>query len=128
MRQVLVIEDSPDFAAFVNAVLRMSGYQVQQVTRLDAGLQLLSATAFDLVLLDLSLPDGDGLAFFEHPAARSVRVVAMTSRTDDAVLAQMSTLAAAYFIKPISARDLTLLLQQVTPGDDNGVGHTYSTC
>ncbi len=120
--RALVIEDSPDFAAFVGAVLRLNGYQVQQVSRLDDGLQLLQTTTFDLVLLDLSLPDADGLSFFAQPIARTVRVVAMTSMTDDLVLEQLATLAAAYFVKPISARDLTILLQRIAAGDTHGTG------
>lgn len=128
MRRALVIEDNPDFAAFVGMVLRLNGYQAQHVARFDAGLRLLQATAFDLVLLDLSLPDADGLAFFAQPIAHTVPVVAMTSMTDDAVLERLAALAAAYFIKPISARDLTALLQQVAPGDDDGITHVHSAC
>ena len=111
--RVLVIEDNLDFAAFVIAVLEMNGFQVWRAPRLAVGVGLLQMDPFDLVLLDLSLPDGDGLEFFERPEAQHTRVIVMTSMTDDSVIARLQAVATAYFIKPISARALTDLVHQV---------------
>ncbi len=111
--RILVIEDNLDFAAFVSAVLELEGHQVRRVMRLGAGLDLIQNERFELVLLDLSLPDGSGLDFFERPESHAVRVIVMTSLTDDAVRARLQAVPTTYFIKPISARDLVGLVQQV---------------
>jgi len=115
--RILVIEDNLDFAAFVSAVLELEGHQVRRVMRLGAGLDLIQNERFELVLLDLSLPDGSGLEFFERPESHAVRVIVMTSLTDDAVHARLQAVATTYFIKPISARDLVGLVQQAQPED-----------
>ncbi|HEY4723927.1 MAG TPA: response regulator [Anaerolineae bacterium] len=106
MADILMIEDSPDFAQFVCAVLELEGHRVRRATRLSEGTTLARSASPDLVLLDVTLPDGNGLDFCHEPDLRSLSVIAMTSATDDDVLQRLQVDVADFIIKPISARGL----------------------
>ncbi len=60
--KVLLVEDDLELGNGVRIALADQGMDVVWVRRLDAAMQALQADACDLVLLDLGLPDGDGLA------------------------------------------------------------------
>ncbi len=73
--KLVLIEDNPADARLICEMLKESragDFQVQQPTRLDAALELLRRDTFDVVLLDLSLPDSHGL----ETLARAQRVSA----------------------------------------------------
>lgn len=83
--RVLFIEDSPSDAALLAASLQEgSGAMEFAVTReatLASGLRTLAATPFDLILLDLNLPDSEGFATFERlrAAAPHLPIVILTA-------------------------------------------------
>ncbi|NCP82477.1 MAG: response regulator transcription factor, partial [Rhodoferax sp.] len=60
-QQLLMIEDDARLASMVSAYLGQSGYQVSLAGDAQSGLSQLQATPADLVILDLMLPDMDGL-------------------------------------------------------------------
>ena len=60
-QQLLMIEDDARLADMVRAYLGQSGYQVALAGDAQAGLAILQASVIDLVILDLMLPDMDGL-------------------------------------------------------------------
>ncbi len=63
--KVLVVEDDPVCAGLLQALLRpVSSFELTAVGRFDEALRMLGAGCFDLVLLDLSLPDRMGLATY----------------------------------------------------------------
>ena len=61
MERVLLIEDEPNIADFVKTGLEQNGYVVSVAHTGSEGLQLFHAEAPDLVVLDLMLPDSDGI-------------------------------------------------------------------
>jgi DNA-binding response OmpR family regulator len=84
--RILVIDDDADVVQFVRLSLAREGYEV--VTALDgaAGLRLALETPPDLVLLDILMPDIDGLELLSrlrvNPATTNVPVVLLTARAD----------------------------------------------
>ena len=58
---VLVIEDEPQMQRFLRTSLGVNGYRVLEALTAREGLQLASSHNPELILLDLGLPDGDGL-------------------------------------------------------------------
>ncbi len=124
MAHVLIIEDNLDFVDFVRAVLELNGYEVTHTVSLREGITLAQQTPHpDLVLLDLDLPDGNGLTFFEQ-VAPNVPVLAMTASTDADLARQLQALGARYIIKPITARDL---LNMVNASLAEGGAHDVAT-
>ena len=106
MAHVLIIEDNQDFADFARAVLELNGHTVAHTAFLHAGITLArQAPSPDLVLLDLDLPDGSGLEFFEQVASE-VNVLVLTASTEADLARQLQALGVRYVIKPLSARDL----------------------
>ena len=106
MAHILLIEDNPDFVAFVRTVLELNGHSVTHSASLRDGLALMQqAPAPDLVLLDLDLPDGNGLDFFAHVAI-DVPVLALTASTEADLARQLQARNVPYLIKPVAARDL----------------------
>jgi two-component system phosphate regulon response regulator OmpR len=71
--KLLLIDDDARLTAMVGDYLRNAGYDVETAPTLAAGHERLASAPFDALLLDLMLPDGDGLDFCRHlrgPAAR----------------------------------------------------------
>ena len=85
--RVLLIEDSPGDARLVEIYLSQAttdSYRVTRCDRLADGLEQLERDSFDIVLLDLTLPDSCGIETFErlHARGRQVPIVVMTGHDD----------------------------------------------
>src|SRR3954447_14890748 len=90
---VLLIEDNPGDARLVELMLREAGgatIQLARAERLAAGLAHLARSPADAILLDLSLPDSQGLATFArlHVAVPDVPVVVLSGLADETVAVQ----------------------------------------
>jgi glutamate dehydrogenase (NAD(P)+) len=104
MSRVLLIEDSLTQAHMVTTLLQNSGFQVDKADCLAAGLKRLSAGGIDAVLLDLSLPDSDGLETFlrVHGEVQALNIpVVILTGTDDVKLGARAVEAGAqdYLVK-----------------------------
>src|SRR5688500_6296692 len=83
--QILLVEDSPtDVLLAEEAIANYPEFQVAHVERLTEAVRTLSALHFDLVLLDLSLPDSQGLDTLLRlrQAIPTIPIVVMTGRDD----------------------------------------------
>ena len=89
--QILVVEDDPIDTDFIKEMLKETGsmkFQIAAVSRLSEALAHLKTATPDLVLLDLGLPDSQGLQTFQylHRATPHIPVVVLTG-TDDQEMA-----------------------------------------
>jgi signal transduction histidine kinase len=88
--EILLVEDNPGDARLLREMLIANSSQVEltHVERLDAALQRLEVASFDVLLLDLSLPDEQGLDTLirTHTQAPHVPIIVITG-LDDEVLA-----------------------------------------
>jgi DNA-binding response OmpR family regulator len=79
---LLVVEDTPDSLEFLKELLETAGHRVTTaVTGRDA-VRHCASRRFDLVLLDLILPDLDGLSVAESIRSTGVPVIAMSAYLD----------------------------------------------
>jgi len=80
--RVLIVEDDAGIATGLAATLRASGYAVDVTSTLALASAALRVEPFDLVLLDLGLPDGDGLDWLRQVrrSGRVMPVLIMTAR------------------------------------------------
>jgi PAS domain S-box-containing protein len=88
--KILLIEDNPADARLVREWLMEAGveqFQLEQADRLDAGLKLLTEKSFDAVLLDLGLPDSQGLETLKalRTKASATPIVVLTGLSDEVV-------------------------------------------
>ena len=107
--RVLIVEDDAGIATGLAATLRGSGYAVDVTATLALASAALRVEPFDLVLLDLSLPDGDGLDWLRQVRRTGsvMPVLIMTAR--DALPDRVAGLdegADDYVVKPFEPEEL----------------------
>ncbi len=107
--RVLIVEDDTGIATGLAATLRGSGYAVDVTATLALASAALRVEPFDLVLLDLSLPDGDGLDWLRQVRRTGsvMPVLIMTAR--DALPDRVAGLdegADDYVVKPFEPEEL----------------------
>jgi DNA-binding response OmpR family regulator len=80
---ILVVEDSPRNLALVQAILARRPYRVAVATTLAEARSQVSDSAPDLILLDIRLPDGNGLDLVRelraNPARQGIKVLAVSA-------------------------------------------------
>lgn len=109
---VLVCEDDPDVATILAEILRKEGMRAETVTSARAARAALEAVKFDIAIVDLHLPDADGLEFITELRSRSgtraLPVIVVTARARGASDASLvSTLQLADWLqKPIDPQRL----------------------
>jgi diguanylate cyclase (GGDEF)-like protein len=98
---VLLIEDDSRDAARIREDLERHEFHVEHADRLATGLERLAAGAVDIVLLDLSLPDGEGFEAFlsVRDAAGDFPIVVLADVDEQAALDAVSDGAADYVVK-----------------------------
>ncbi len=108
-RSLLVVEDDALIASSLARALTGLGYEVTTAGDVAGAHRALAESAFDLVLLDLGLPDGDGedvcvTLTRDHPA---VPVIVLTARGDELdVVAGLEMGAVDYVVKPFRLAEL----------------------
>ena len=65
--RILLVEDDPDLSDVAATHLRDHSHAVDVVGTLKMASAALAGVAYDLILLDLGLPDGDGVDWLSHP-------------------------------------------------------------
>ncbi len=113
---MLVVDDDTMVAEVVSTYLQRAGFVVSQAASGNEALDLVAAWAPDLVVLDLTLPDLDGLAVCRRIRVhRSILpVIILTARGDeDERVLGLQTGADDYVTKPFSPRELVLRVQSV---------------
>lgn len=105
---VLVVEDVAEYAQLVVSVLQQSGHRVRTAGTIAEAEALLAAVPPDLVVLDLVLPDGDGLDLCRTIRERSNAYILMVTGRDDEVdkIVGFRLGADDYVTKPFSPREL----------------------
>ena len=112
---VLLVEDEENLASLVRAYLEKEGYHVISATSGAEALRAVEGEPVRLVVLDLNLPDMDGLDVCRQIRTRSsVPVVMLTARDEEPDrLAGLETGADDYIGKPFSPRELVARMKAV---------------
>jgi DNA-binding response OmpR family regulator len=108
MKRIFLVEDDKAIAKNLILLLRSEGYTVTHApTRVDA-LAALAGNQFDLALVDISLPDGNGFAVYtEIKKTNDIPVIFLTASSDEAsVVTGLNMGADDYITKPFRPREL----------------------
>ncbi len=106
--QILIIEDEPAIRSVLSVLLRYQGYKVIEAGTAAGGEIAARNHEADLLLVDLGLPDGDGVDVIRHVRSwSSVPIIVLSARVlgEDRILA-MDAGADDYITKPFFAPDL----------------------
>src|SRR6478752_9696349 len=119
--RILVVEDEANIASFVSAYLEKAGYLVDRAVNGAEAKEKAVSTSPSLILLDLNLPDMDGLEVCRHVRATStVPILMLTARDDDVdKIVGLEVGADDYLTKPFNPRELVArvksILRRATP-------------
>ncbi len=111
--RVLLVEDEVIFARAVAKRLQQAGYDCEHAATLEDGRELVRQMVPDLVLLDMRLPDGNGLDLLPELVSKGIAVISMTAygEVTDAVYA-MKLGATDYLKKPVDLEELLLAVEK----------------
>jgi two-component system phosphate regulon response regulator PhoB/two-component system alkaline phosphatase synthesis response regulator PhoP len=117
-QRVFVVEDEPDILELVAINLEKAGYQVDKFTEAGPMLTLLEKTIPDLIILDLMLPDQDGMdvckSLRRSETYGDIPIIMVTAKTEEFdVVLGLELGADDYIPKPFSPRELTARVKAV---------------
>ena len=115
--RVLAVDDEPELLDIYGSALREAGYAVELAPNLKTARELLAQNGFDLVISDISLPDGTGIDVLRTVRDRSLDlpVVLVTGAPAlDTAIRAIELGAMRYFVKPLRSEDLLHVAEQAT--------------
>ena len=120
---ILVIEDEPDIRRNLEYNLGREGFKASSVGSLDEANEKLKSKKFDLILLDLMLPDGSGLDLCKKIKSNSeteaTPIIILTAKDDEVDKVVGFELGADdYVTKPFSVRELILRIKAILKRSD----------
>jgi len=110
----LVVEDDPDFAAALEGLVKLEGFDGRSARSLDAARKQLQEQRVDVVLVDLELPDGRGTELVgDEDAANAEFIVVTGHATVDSAVNALRGGALDYLTKPVDRSRLRAALANV---------------
>ena len=116
MTSLLLIEDDPNVSRLVRDGLSPDQYRIDHAATIADGSARLQCSVYDIVVLDLNLPDGDGLDLAKamRSAGNNTPIIMLTARSDvDQRLDGFTCGADDYLCKPFSVDELAARIQAV---------------
>ncbi len=110
----MIVDDDPNVVALLGVVLDREGFEVRSARNLRRAREAIAQTAFDLLVLDLNLPDGNGLDLLKalpQPRTPTILLTARGEETDRIVGMEFG--ADDYVVKPFSPREMLLRIRAV---------------
>lgn len=139
MSAVLIVDDNPDLAGLTRHVLEREGYRCHIAGDAATAWKTMAAELPDLMVLDIGLPDEDGLTFLERVRADTrffnLPVVVVTGNTEDGAIRRVRSLGAEFLSKPFAANALkdkvhgavALARERAVPERPTALTHTRVT-
>jgi two-component system response regulator HydG len=125
MSRVLLVDDEPRFCQATSEVLRERGHEVMTANGVAAARELLRDNKPELILLDLMLPDGNGLELLDQlDEERPSQVVIITGHPG--IKARIQSLAGpdvSYLTKPVNSRDILRLVDHLSSREEPAQGN-----
>jgi DNA-binding NtrC family response regulator len=112
--RILIVDDDPYFLRVLSRILTGENFQVKTAEGAVEAAQLLQQNAFDLVISDLRLPDGDGLSILQEirRSGSEMPVVILTAYGEvDSYLEAMNAGATEYLNKPVKSEELLVVVR-----------------
>ena len=130
--KILVMEDENNISSFVKTVLEANGYHVITAATCNQGIMMFSSYIPDLVILDLGLPDRDGLEFIREIRQEHITpILVLSARAQESdKVAALDLGANDYVTKPFGTAELmarvrAALRNRRLAGESSAVGGKY---
>jgi two-component system OmpR family response regulator len=115
--RILVVEDTPGLGEAIHDQLHDEGYAVDWVQTLESARSCLQSTQYDLLLLDLMLPDGSGLSLLKELRVKNTSLPVMIMTAKDQITDRINGLNAGaddYLVKPFDLNEMIARIAAVT--------------
>ena len=127
--KLLIIEDEFSLQEMMSATLRKEGYIVETASTYAAAVEKLGAYSYDCILLDITLPDGNGLDILEEikKSGSGVNVIITSARDSiDDKIRGLELGADDYLAKPFHLAELAARIRSVTRRSRNAGELAYN--
>jgi DNA-binding response OmpR family regulator len=109
--RILIVDDDPHAVEILTRMLEREGYDCVSAARGATALQLVRAQTVDVILLDVMMPEMDGLQVCEHlredNELRQIPVILLTAKDDMETRSRGMALGVSeYLTKPVNKREL----------------------
>ena len=123
--RVLLVDDHEELREATAMLLETVGYEAHTAADLNQARKKIGDGTFDAIIVDLNLPDGNGLRFIEALRREGIDwpVVAYSGRASDEHLARCRELGIPWVAKNSSTGDLLVALRRVLEGGVEGAGN-----
>ena len=124
--KILIVDDEPDMRTVLFHTLRSAGYQVVEAKGGDEALRKLKRTRFDLVLLDIMMPQMSGYQVLERiremPSRAETPVVVVTAKHDpEGLQREVAAGATDHIAKPFHPAELEDVVRRALKGSKKSV-------
>lgn len=116
MPRILIVEDDPQISKSLAINLKFSGFETQSANTVSEAWELLKEEHFDLMCLDIGLPDGNGLELCQkvRDAGNDIPVLFLSARTDEATVVKgINSGADDYLRKPFGVEELKVRMNKI---------------
>lgn len=112
---ILLVEDNESIAEGLVYTFKMNNYHLDYKTTIKDAIEYLNNNTTELIILDVSLPDGDGFNLYEDSIKKSqIPVIFLTARDDeDDIIKGLNLGAEDYITKPFSTRELLARVNKI---------------
>jgi CheY-like chemotaxis protein len=126
MAMILAVDDDPDIRAVIEVTLESAGHKVVGAAGGEEAINKLRRRRFDLVLLDIMMPNVNGYQVLEQirgmPSRAATPVVVITAKHDpEGLLKEIGQGIVDHLVKPFSAAELLAVVERAIEGEDQQV-------
>lgn len=128
MTRILIVEDEPAMLAGLCDNLEFEGYQVASAERGDKALGMITSESYDLILLDVMLPQLSGFDILKQMRAKAIAtpVILLTAKGEELDKVRGLELGADdYITKPFSLRELLARIKAILRRTTSGKERTH---
>jgi len=123
MKHIFVVDDEPDVVELLETVLGLEGYRVTSATEGRVALRRVLADPPDLLMLDLMMPDMDGMELLKllrlDPRGARVPVLIVSAKSGQKdQIGSLQLGADAYICKPFANKELVAQVRQLIGGEE----------
>ena len=112
MYSILLIEDNDYIIKGIKYLLEANNFKVTVASTLN-GAKILIENKYDLIILDLMLPDGDGLDFYEEYLKKKATLVLTAKDDEDIISSSLDSGIEDYIIKPFRSKELLARINKI---------------
>lgn len=121
MKKILILEDDIMIASGVTYALEAEGYEVIHATDVCSAIELIGKTTFDLAILDMQLPDGNGIDVSKKLMGKNTPVIFLTVVDDESnIVKAFDEGADDYVVKPFRIRELIARVKRTLEKNSSG--------